>query len=111
MAAKEINLDNVEVVYTILDKQGQYRAIIKKGGLIEAIDDFGIERNLPSGPKWKRGIDVLESFKHGLVQSIEFKASDSISFVTVFARCGKRMIFIDQQILDDIKNMKRPFYF
>lgn len=98
-----INVTGIRTVNTINNRSGQYRAIVKrKGGLIEVVDDFGTEPNSQLKSRWKSAVDVMRDFRPGSLQTIEFKAESTNYWISVFARTGKKIIFIDEQILQDL---------
>jgi hypothetical protein len=55
---------------------------------------------------------VLASYKKGALQSVEFKAEGSAVWLTVFARTGKKIHFVDEDILKtlDIGTINQLWY-
>ena len=45
---------------------------------------------------------ILGDYKKGAIQSIEFKAEGSEHWLSVFARSGKKVHFIDEDILRNV---------
>jgi hypothetical protein len=59
------------------------------------VDDLGILSNWSSGPQWKSVISVFKSFKRGALQTIEFKAEGTTTWLNVFARKGNKILLMD----------------
>lgn len=99
-----INTTTISDVNYINDRPGQYRAIIKvSAGFMTVVNDLGITCGWADGPRWKRAIDVFRSFKKGALQTIEFKADDSDTWFTVFAKAGTKIKIMDNQLFRDIE--------
>ncbi|MEY3193547.1 MAG: hypothetical protein RI982_1329 [Bacteroidota bacterium] len=98
-----INKENINESNFINGRKGQFRAIVKvQAGFFTVVDDLGIQSNWPSGARWKRGIDAFRSFKKGALQTIEFQAEGTNSWLTVFARKGNKIILMDTQLFEDM---------
>jgi hypothetical protein len=101
--AHVINTTNIHMTDFIGDRPGQYRAIVKvKAGFFTVVDDLGIQANW-GRQRWNRGIDVFRNFQKGALQTIEFKAEGSNNWLTVFARSGKTVKLMDQQLFEDME--------
>jgi hypothetical protein len=62
------------------------------------VDDLGIQAGWQSGPQWKKALDVFRGFKKGALQTIQFKAEGSNTWLTVFARKGNKIILMDTEL-------------
>jgi hypothetical protein len=101
--AHVINTTNIHMTDFIGDRPGQYRAIVKvRAGFFTVVDDLGIQANW-GRQRWNRGIDVFRNFQKGALQTIEFKAEGSNNWLTVFARSGKTVKLMDQQLFEDME--------
>ena len=90
------NQEKINQVDFINGRTGQYRAVVKvKAGFMTVVDDLGIKCNWSSGPQWKSALSVFKNFKRGALQTIEFKADGSDSWLTVFARKGNKIMLMD----------------
>lgn len=99
-----INTTTISDVSYINDRPGQFRAIIKvSAGFMTVVNDLGITCKWDSGARWKRAIDVFRSFKKGALQTIEFKADDSETWYTVFAKAGTKIKIMDNQMFRDME--------
>ena len=99
-----INSTKISTVNFIQDRPGQFRAIVKvTAGFMTVVNDLGLTCNWKGGARWKRAIDVFRSFKKGALQTIEFKADDSDTWLTVFAKAGTKVKFMDDQMFEDME--------
>jgi hypothetical protein len=99
-----INTTSISKVNFIQNRKGQFRAIVKvQAGFMTIVGDMGIEHKCERGAKWKRAIDVFRSFRGGALQTIEFKADDVNAWLTVFAKAGKKVKFMDMQMFEDFE--------
>lgn len=90
------NSERINQVDFINGRTGQYRAVVKvKAGFMTVVDDLGIQCNWSSGAQWKSALSVFKGFKRGALQTIEFKADGSDSWLTVFARKGNKVMLMD----------------
>jgi hypothetical protein len=90
------NQEKINQVDFINGRTGQFRAVVKvKAGFMTVVDDLGIQSNWPSGARWKSALSVFKSFKRGALQTIEFKADGTESWLTVFARKGNKVMLMD----------------
>jgi hypothetical protein len=79
----------------IQGRQGQYRAIVKvQAGFMTVVEDLGIKANW-GRQSWNSAMDVFRNFKRGALQTIEFKAEGSDTWLTVFARSGNKIKLMD----------------
>lgn len=93
------NSERISAVDFIQGRQGQYRAIVKvKAGFMTTVDDLGITSNWESGARWKTALSVFKSFKKGALQTIEFKADGTNTWLTVFARVGNKVKLMDESM-------------
>jgi hypothetical protein len=94
-----INTAKINTVDFINGRKGEFRAIVKvQGGFFTVVDDLGIQCNWESGARWKSAIQVFRNFKKGALQTIEFKAEGTNTWLTVFARKGNKVILMDEEL-------------
>lgn len=99
-----INTTQISQVNFIQDRPGQFRAIVKvRAGFMTVVGDLGVQCNWSTGPQWKRAIDVFRGFKKGALQTIEFKADGTETWLHVFAKAGTKIRFMDNQLFEDMK--------
>ena len=92
------NTERISQVDFIKGRQGQYRAIVKvKAGFMTIVEDLGIQANW-GRQRWNSAMDVFRGFKKGALQTIEFKADGSDTFITVFARSGNKIKLMDLEM-------------
>ena len=97
------NANRINQVDFIQGRTGEYRAIVKvKAGFMSVVDDLGIQANWQSGPQWKSAMDVFRGFKKGALQTIQFKATGTDTWLTVFARTGKKIKLMDTQMFQEM---------
>ena len=93
------NAERISQVDFIKGRQGQYRAIVKvQAGFMTVVEDLGIQSQWSSGARWKSALDVFRNFKKGALQTIEFKADGTDTFITVFARSGNKIKLMDLEM-------------
>jgi hypothetical protein len=103
MKGQFFNTNNIHSVDFIQGRQGQYRAIVKvKAGFMTVVDDLGIQANW-GRQQWNSPMDVFKNFKKGALQTIEFKAEGSNSWLTVFARTGNKVKLMDVEMFMTMK--------
>lgn len=99
---KIINTNNIMENDFINGRKGEYRAIVKcRGGFMLTVDDLGIQNKKEQ--QWKSGMDVFNTFKKGALQTIEFRAKNTNTWLTVFARKGNKVLMMDRQMFIDMK--------
>lgn len=99
-----INLEGINQVDFIGSSKGEFRAIVKvQAGFLTVVDDLGVQANWQSGPEWKRAIDVFRGFKKGALQTIQFRAEGTTTWLTVFARKGNKIILMDTDLFLTMK--------
>ena len=93
---KIINTLSLGTCNFIGDQKGEYRAIVKCRAGFMTVDDVGHYNKIANeyGPAL-----LLQSYKKGALQTIQFKANGSNSWLNVFARKGKKIVLIDEAIL------------
>jgi len=97
------NANRINQVDFIQGRTGEYRAIVKvKAGFMTVVDDLGIQANWKSGAQWKSAMDVFRGFKKGALQTIQFKATGTDTWLTVFARTGKKIKLMDTQMFQEM---------
>lgn len=98
-----INTKNINETEFINNRKGEYRAIVKcRAGFIIVVDDLGL-KNKWGKKQWNSAMDVFRGFKKGALQTIEFKAEGTNSWLTVFARKANKVILMDKQMFTDMK--------
>lgn len=85
----------------IQGRKGAYRAIVKTKGGLTIVDDLGLTRW--NKPQWTHSLDVFTNFKKGALQTIEFKANNSDTWLKVFVRSGNKITTIDSDMLAAMK--------
>ena len=99
-----INTTNIHMTNFIQDRPGQFRAIVKvQAGFMTVVSDLGIQVKCERGAKWKRAIDVFRSFRSDALQTIEFKADGTDTWLHVFAKAGKKVKLMDKQMFEDFE--------
>lgn len=92
------NTERINQVDFIQGRQGQYRAIVKvQAGFMTTVDDLGIQANWGK-QQWNSPMDVFRGFKRGALQTIQFKAADTDTWLTVFARSGNKIKLMDTEM-------------
>lgn len=90
-----INVTGVHTVDFIQGRKGEFRAVVKcRAGFFTVVD---------LKDRHKTGASVLNGFKKGALQTVEFKAEGSENWLTVFALKGKKVMLIDSDILADLE--------
>ena len=103
MKKQIINSEKISQVEFINDRKGEYRAIVKvKAGFVTVVEDLGIQ-NKWSKQQWNSAIDVFRNFKKGALQTIEFKAKGSDTWLTIFAKAGNKIKLMDYQLFIDME--------
>ena len=99
-----INVTKINEVDFITGRTGEYRVIVKvRAGFMTVVEDLGIQNKWSTGANWKRAIDVFRSFKKGAIQTIEFKADGTETWLHVFAKAGTKIKFMDAQMFRDME--------
>lgn len=89
------NSERINQVSCIQGRKGEYRAIVKvQAGFMTIVNDLGIQANW-GRQSWNSAMDVFRNFKRGALQTIEFKAEGSETWLTVFARSGNKVKLMD----------------
>ena len=97
-----INTNRINETEFINGREGEYRAIIKvQAGFMTVVDDLGIQ-NKWGRQRWNSAMDVFRGFKKGALQTIEFKAKGSDTWLTVFARKANKVVLMDKQMFMDM---------
>lgn len=84
------NIKGLTVVDFIRERRGTFQAIVKVPAGFMIASEIGSE--LPSLNTWKKGA----------LQSIQFQPEGSKAWLTVFARKGTKVIFIDEKIAETV---------
>jgi hypothetical protein len=97
-----INTNRINETEFINGREGEYKAIIKvQAGFMTVVDDLGIQ-NKWGRQRWNSAMDVFRGFKKGALQTIEFKAKGSDTWLTVFARKANKVVLMDKQMFMDM---------
>jgi len=84
----------------ICGRNGQFRAVVKvKAGFMTVVE-FNQHTNSDFSKDPSR---VLGWFNKGALQTVEFKPEGSNYWLTVFARVGKKIKLVDQDMLKGLK--------
>jgi len=84
----------------ICGRNGQFRAVVKvKAGFMTVVE-FNQHTNADFSKDPSR---VLGWFNKGALQTVEFKPEGSNYWLTVFARVGKKIKLVDQDMLKGLK--------
>lgn len=90
-----INAIGINTVEFINGRQGEFRAVVKcKAGFFTVAESKG---------HYTSGAQVLNSFKKGALQTVEFKPEGTDHWLTVFALKGKKVVVIDSEILAELE--------
>jgi len=90
---KIINTNKINETDFIQGRKGEYRVIVKcQAGFMTISENAGVSV-----------IDTFRGFKKGALQTIQFKAKNTNSWLTVFARKGKKVILMDKELFIDMK--------
>lgn len=84
------NIKGLTVVDFIRERKGTFQAIVKVPAGFMIASEIGSE--VPSLNTWKKGA----------LQSIQFQPEGSKAWLTVFARKGTKVIFIDEKIAETV---------
>jgi hypothetical protein len=90
-----INTTQIHRTNFIQDRPGQFRTVIKVAAGFLTVCDHA--------PYWKRAIDVFRSYRGGALETIQFKADGTDIWLTVFAKSGKKVKIMDDQLFSDMK--------
>jgi hypothetical protein len=92
------NAERISQVDFIQGRKGEYRAIVRvQAGFMTVVEDQGIRANW-GRQSWNSAMDVFRGFKKGALQTIEFRAEGSETFITVFARSGNKIKLMDSDM-------------
>lgn len=92
------NAERISQVDFIQGRKGEYRAIVRvHAGFMTVVEDHGIRANW-GRQSWNSAMDVFRGFKKGALQTIEFRADGSETFITVFARSGNKIKLMDSDM-------------
>ncbi len=88
------NTTKIQLVDFIQNRKGKFQAIVKTQSKMLIAYDLDERYN---------ETDILNNWKKGALQTLQFKPKGSTSWLTVFARSGNKIIVIDNQIAKNIK--------
>ena len=95
-----INIAGISTVDFIYGHTGEFRVIVKvQGGFVSCVDCRVEENERYSTDPSK----ILDTYKSGAIQTVEFKPAGTNHWLTVFARKGKTIVFIDESILENLE--------
>lgn len=85
------NIKGLQLVNFIGERKGTFQAIVKvPAGFMTA---YEIGSEVPSLSRWKKGA----------LQTIQFQPEGSKAWLTVFAKKGTKVIFIDEKIAETVE--------
>ena len=95
-----INTIGLNTVNFIKGQKGEFRVVSKvKAGFMSVVEfNELVNETFSNDPS-----QVLGWFKKGAIQSVEFKAEGTKYWLTVFARVGKKINMVDEDILRGLK--------
>jgi len=95
-----INITDINKVNYIRGNKGQFRVISKCKAGFMTVSEFNshVDETFSNDPS-----QVLGWFKKGALQTVEFKAEGSNYWLTVFARVGKKIKLIDEDMMKGLK--------
>jgi hypothetical protein len=94
-----INTTDIKTVNFIGGRKGQFRVIVKsRGGFMITVDSRYNQDEYYS----KNPASILSEYQKGAIQTIQFKAEGTDHWLTVFARSGKKVFFIDEDMLRNV---------
>ena len=95
-----INTIGLNTVKFIKGNKGQFRAISKCKAGFMTVSEFNshINETFSNDPS-----QVLGWYKKGALQTVEFKPEGSEYWLTVFARVGKKIKVVDEDMLRNLK--------
>jgi hypothetical protein len=97
-----INTTEIRTVNIINGRNGSYRFICKTGaGFMTCTDAREFDNDRFNVSK----ASILSGYKRGILQTVEFQPTDSVDtkyWLTVFARVGKKVKLIDEEIMSAI---------
>lgn len=80
-------------------QRGSFRVVSKcRAGFLTVVDSPAHENERYS----LHPASVLADYKKGALQTVEFRAEGTQSWLTVFARTGKKIHFVDEDILSTL---------
>jgi hypothetical protein len=95
-----INTIGLDTVNFIKGQKGEFRVVSKvKAGFMSVVEFNEFTNEIFS----KDPSQVLGWFNKGDIQSVEFKAEGTKYWLTVFARVGKKIKMVDEDILRGLK--------
>ena len=95
MSKQIINPSKIQMCNFIQDRKGEFRTVVKcRAGFFTVCDH---------SPFWKHVIDVFRSYRNGKLETIDFKAEGSDIWLTVFAKKGKNVLIMDEQLFLHMK--------
>ena len=95
-----IDIVKLNKVDFIKGNKGSFRVVSKcKAGFMTVVEFNEVVNETFS----KDPSQVLGWFKKGALQTVEFKAEDSNYWLTVFARVGKKIKLIDEDMMKGLK--------
>lgn len=91
-----VNVNRLSTCKFINGRSGEFRVITKcQAGFLIVSDCRQHENEFYS----TRPAQVLNDYKRGSLQTVQFKAEGTATWLTVFARVGKKIKLVDEDIL------------
>lgn len=95
-----INNIGINTVKFINGNKGEFRVVSKcKAGHMTIVDFNSLVNEAFSNEPYQ----ILGWFKKGAIQTVDFKPEGSNYWLTVFARVGSKIKFVDEDILEGLK--------
>ena len=89
-----INTTGLHTTNFINGRSGKFRAVVKcRAGFNTIVDGKDYHRNV---------MDIMTGYKKGALQTIEFLSEGTDHWLTVFALKGKKVVVVDEEILENI---------
>lgn len=104
-----INTIGLNTVKIIKGNKGQFRVVSKCKAGFMTVSEFNshINETFSNDPS-----QVLGWYKKGALQTVEFKVEGSEYWLTVFARVGKKIKLVDEDMLRNLKvGVVNPLWF
>ncbi len=96
-----INTTNVRTVNFIDGRKGSFRHIVKCKAGYPSCNEVRFERD--NKMYCENPGELLKTYKRGALLTIEFNPEGTDHWLTVFARVGKKVKFMDEAIMKDLE--------
>ena len=96
-----INTTDIRTVDFIAGRTGKFRFIAKSKAGYPSCNEVRYDRD--NTMYCENPGRLLTAYKRGALQTVEFQPTDSDYWLTVFARVGKKVKFMDEAIMKDLE--------